>query len=391
MDHGKRSSSPKLYISSSHNELREENDTHANWAWSVSLSQVVGTIVQAGYQTVERGSDYFWIRFMFVNGLIIEGSGTLNGNGPYWWSHNCRFNMLDVAACPLPVFGGLPVNFLEQSLHFHGCNGLQLDGLHFKDSARGHISLSNMNGATISNLRISAPGNSRNTDGIDISDSSHIQIRDSFIGTGDDCVAIGGGSSFINISNVLCGPGHGISVGSLGAKGARDTVEEVHVNNCNFTNTMYGLRIKTWQGGSGYARKITFDKIHVNNVGVPIFIDQYYCNGGNNCGISVSKATYIFFRFILILRLDLQKHLTNKTMEMIYLLLKSSAVQVSDVSFRGVTGTSSSQDAIKLSCSRTVGCTNIFMQDINIHPGKASCINAHGRAVRTLPAACLSP
>ena len=27
---------------------------------------------------------------------------------------------------------------------------------------------------------------------------------------GDDCIAINGGSSFINISDITCGPGHGI-------------------------------------------------------------------------------------------------------------------------------------------------------------------------------------
>ena len=37
------------------------------------------------------------------------------------------------------------------------------------------------------------------------------------------------------------------SVGSLGAHGAHETVEEVHVQNCNFTGTMNGARIKTWQ------------------------------------------------------------------------------------------------------------------------------------------------
>ena len=31
-----------------------------------------------------------------------------------------------------------------------------------------------------------------------------------FIDLGDDCIAINGGSSFINITDVKCGPGHGI-------------------------------------------------------------------------------------------------------------------------------------------------------------------------------------
>ncbi|KAF6152756.1 hypothetical protein GIB67_021416 [Kingdonia uniflora] len=169
------------------------------------------------------------------------------------------------------------VMFLEQILHLHACNGLQLSGLHSIDSPRAHISLSSTKGALISNIHISAPGYTRNTDGIDIKESSYIQIRDSYIAlaTGDDCVAIGGGSSYINITHVSCRPGHGFSVRSLGDKGAHEIVEE-------------------------------------------------------------------------------------------------RSVQVSDVSFGGVRGTSSSQDAIKLSCSRTVGCTNIIMQGINIHPGQAT-------------------
>ncbi|KAF6156642.1 hypothetical protein GIB67_017778 [Kingdonia uniflora] len=240
---------------------------------------------------------------------------------------------------------------------FQNCKDLKIQHLNLLNSAKNHLAIDGCSGSRISNVYISSPENSPNTDGIDIASSSNVQILDSTIKTGDDCVAINGGSSFINITHVQCGPGHGISVGSLGSNGAHETVEEVHVSNCNLTNTMYGLRIKTWQGGSGYVRKIAFDQINVINVGIPIFIDQYYCNGGNNCGTS-----------------------------------KRSGLQVSDVSFRGVTGTSSSRDAIKLICSRTIGCYNILMQGISIRPGLATCINAHGRAFQTVPALpCLSP
>jgi len=37
------------------------------------------------------------------------------------------------------------------------------------------------------------------------------------------------------------------SVGSLGKNGVHDTVEQVYVRNCSFTNTQNGARIKTWQ------------------------------------------------------------------------------------------------------------------------------------------------
>ncbi|CAN6701017.1 unnamed protein product [Malus baccata var. baccata] len=100
---------------------------------------------------------------------------------------------------------------------------------------------------TISNLHIIAPENSPKTDGIDISVSCYVNIHDSVVGTRDDCITIINGSSYINITNIACGPGHGIrySVGSLGEHGAYDTAEAIHVRNCTFNGTQNGARIKT--------------------------------------------------------------------------------------------------------------------------------------------------
>ncbi|MCI17377.1 putative polygalacturonase, partial [Trifolium medium] len=56
----------------------------------------------------------------------------------------------------------------------------------------------------------------------------------------DDCIAISAGSSVIKITGITCGPGHGISIGSLGARGESDIVEDVHVKNCTLTETLTG-------------------------------------------------------------------------------------------------------------------------------------------------------
>ncbi|KAL2928305.1 hypothetical protein RDABS01_028805 [Bienertia sinuspersici] len=64
---------------------------------------------------------------------------------------------------------------------------------------------------------------------------------------GDDCVAMSNGSHDIKITSVTCGPGHGISIGSLGKDGSKDIVENIHVSNCTFKGTQNGARIKTWQ------------------------------------------------------------------------------------------------------------------------------------------------
>ncbi|KAL0005431.1 hypothetical protein SO802_012992 [Lithocarpus litseifolius] len=208
-----------------------------------------------------------WLRFSGVSNLIVSGSGTIDGRGSTWWNQ---------------VYNG-------QALQFNYCNNLQLSGLTHLNSPKNHISLTACNGASLSNLHLSAPASSPNTDGIDISSSTNINIHDSNIATGDDCIAINGNSAHINITGINCGPGHGISVGSLGANGAYATVEEVYVNNCSFNRTLNGARIKTWQGGSGYARNIFFEQITLVDVKNPIIVDQFYCNGKHDCKNELQK------------------------------------------------------------------------------------------------------
>ncbi|KAE9604565.1 putative polygalacturonase [Lupinus albus] len=254
-----------------------------------------------------------------------------------------------------------------QALTIVGCPDLRLVGLTSKNSPRNHLSINRCNASFISDLKIYAPRQSPNTDGVDISESSHVVLENSHIQTGDDCIAVNTGSSFINITGVICGPGHGISIGSLGRDGAYDTVEEVHVRNCTFIKTDNGVRIKTWKGGSGYARNITYKDIIVEDVRYPLIIDQEYVDHHRSNFISLKRK--------------------NSS--------SSSAVALSHITYRNVTGTSSSEDAIKLICDEKVGCTNIVLESINIAPSNggelhAKCQNAHGTFTSSTPSvSCL--
>ncbi|KAG6576845.1 Receptor-like protein EIX2, partial [Cucurbita argyrosperma subsp. sororia] len=135
-----------------------------------------------------------WVQFYDVDSLTVQGDGRFNGQGSSWWNKDCHNH------CNRPT-----------ALFFHNCNGLRLSKMKHINSGKNHISINDCNNVVISNIHISAPDESPNTDGINISQSKNVLIENSFIATGDDCIAINNGSSNINIVDITCGPGHGIS------------------------------------------------------------------------------------------------------------------------------------------------------------------------------------
>lgn len=130
----------------------------------------------------------------------------------------------------------------------------------------------------LSKIRISAPEDSPNTDGMKIGSSHRIRIWRTVIATGDDCIALLSGSTKIHISKVVCGPGHGISIGSLGRNDGEQDVSDIVVKNSTLVTTSNGLRIKTWSSpASCKASNFLFQDIIMDNVLNPISIDQLYC------------------------------------------------------------------------------------------------------------------
>ncbi|KAL1226135.1 putative polygalacturonase [Cardamine amara subsp. amara] len=303
--------------------------------------QLLGNISAPNKSEWAKDKKEKWIIFNGVKNLIVDGSGVIQGSGSTWWKGKDSRR--------------------PTSLTFKSCNNLQLKSITSINSARNHISISSCIGVTISYVTLIAPKDSPNTDGINVSGSSQMNLFDSIIGTGDDCVAINGGCSGINITNVKCGPGHGLSVGSLGKrKTDEDIVEHVYVKNCTFNGTQNGARIKTVPGGTGYAKNILFEDITLINTENPIVIDQHYgCK--NDCPLT------------------------------------TSAVEVSNVKFIGFHGSVVKEAAIQLNCSEVKRCNDIVLENISIVPAEEGetlevvCNNVGGTVQNTIPlVSCLS-
>ncbi|KAL1815097.1 hypothetical protein ACET3Z_017671 [Daucus carota] len=248
-----------------------------------------------------------WILFQYVENLLIKGGGTLDGQGASAWPHNdCRIN----PHCkPLPAT--LSFDFVTHS-RIHHLKSLNSKSVHFNLFACNNI--------TINKVELTAPADSPNTDGIRIGQSNHIKISQSVIGTGDDCIAMINGVRNVVISNVSCGPGHGISIGSLG-RASNEQVHDIKVLNCNISNTQNGLRVKTWAPSfSGMVSNLTYQNILMNEVSNPIIFDQNYCPNR-----SCSKKA-------------------------------QSRVKISNATFKNIRGTSRSKIAVNFQCSGVEPC-----------------------------------
>ncbi|CAK9164854.1 unnamed protein product [Ilex paraguariensis] len=229
--------------------------------------RISGAIVAPKDPDVWDGLDtHKWLYFHCVKHLTVKGGGTVNGMGWEWWARSCKINITN------------PCRHAPTAMTFHRCKNLIVRNIMMVNSQQMHMSFTHCIRVVASFLRVLAPTSSPNTDGIHISASTYVEVKDSIIRTGDDCISIVSNSSRIRIRNIACGPGHGISIGSLGKSNSWDQVHDVSVKGAIISNTENGLRIKSWQGGSGFARKITFQNVRMENVSNPIIIDQYYCD-----------------------------------------------------------------------------------------------------------------
>ncbi|XP_042495428.1 exopolygalacturonase-like [Macadamia integrifolia] len=288
--------------------------------------------------TSDSSASKGWITFQNLGQLHVSGAGTgsLDGKGETAWANGCRHSAN--TQCSLP-----PAN-----LKLEGITGGSLNDIISVNSQGFHFHISNSKDFNIHDFKINAPGFSPNTDGLHISNSASVSITNAEIGTGDDCVSIGAGTSNISVTNVICGPGHGISVGSLGKYPNEKEVNGLLVKNCTLASTTNGVRIKTWPGSpDNTVTNVRFEDITLTNVSNPIIINQNYCD----------------------------KKACEST---------PSRVKLTDIHFKNIKGTTFGKTGVTLTCSKGVPCEKVELVDIDLKPSTAAgdlastCENVNG-------------
>ncbi|XP_019427342.1 PREDICTED: polygalacturonase At1g48100-like [Lupinus angustifolius] len=264
--------------------------------------QLDGKIIAPTYAAAWGSGTLQWLEFTKLNKITIKGKGVIDGQGSVWWNDSPTNNPTSKSTNTTSQFsiqansGKLP-STKPTALRFYGSNGVTVTDITIKNSQQTHLKFDSCTNVHVSNINVSSPGNSPNTDGIHLQNSQDVGIYSSTLACGDDCVSIQSGCSNIYVDNVNCGPGHGMSIGSLGRENTKACVTNVTIRDITLQDTLTGVRIKTHQGGSGSVQNVMFSNIQVSRVETPIIIDQYYCDKGkcqnNTSAVAVSNIHYI--------------------------------------------------------------------------------------------------
>lgn len=155
-------------------------------------------------------------------------------------------------------------------------NDFTLYGIALRNSPNFHVIVSKTDGFTAWGVRIDAPANARNTDGIDPSSSTNVSIVHSYIRTGDDNVAIKAGSAgpatHITIAHNHFYSGHGMSIGSETNGGVSDVV----VSDLTIDGADNGIRIKSDLSRGGLVQRVSYQDVCIRDVKNPITISPFY-------------------------------------------------------------------------------------------------------------------
>lgn len=204
--------------------------------------------------------------------VSITGSGTINGNGQFWWE--LFRNRREELEYPRPTM----IGFIE-------CSRVTIKDVTLIDSPSWTVNPINCSNVTIDNLSILNPADSPNTDGINPESCSNVRISNCNIDVGDDCIAIKAGTEDtlvripcenITITNCTMVHGHGGVV--LGSEMSGD-IRNVTISNCVFKQTDRGIRMKSRRGRGGTIEDIRISNIVMEDVICPFTMNLYYFCG----------------------------------------------------------------------------------------------------------------
>ncbi|KAI1805445.1 glycoside hydrolase family 28 protein [Daldinia bambusicola] len=270
------------------------------------------------------------------------GKALFDGQGQLWYDENRGGSNQ----------AGRPI-----SLTLWHAKNVFIDGITWRQSQFWHTFVAYSENITMTNLDMNSTSNSQwstvNTDGTDTWNSKDVFIKNWTVTCGDDCIAIKGNSTNIQVSDVHCYESGCATIGSLGNNpgNAPDFVQDVTFDNITCTHSSNAAWVKTYSG-NGRVRNVTFSNIRAENVNQPIYVTSciYTARGCDQ-----------------------------------------SRLPIQDVRWINVTGTSRYNIAAAIHCSASSPCSGFSFENVDIQPldGRSTpkylCSNIQGQADSGIP------
>lgn len=181
----------------------------------------VPLIMVEGSTQSKGNGPYHLIHAQGARNIAVDGGGTINGNGEVYWDPDPARFFVSRRPRPTPL-----IEFVETE-------GIRIENLTIRDAAGWTIHPLESSGIRIAGLTIRNDGRGPNTDAINIDSSSNVEVTDSDIIAGDDCVVLkttgrrGGRppppTRNVTVSNIRCSSDdQGIKIGTESLGDFRD-------------------------------------------------------------------------------------------------------------------------------------------------------------------------
>jgi polygalacturonase len=216
-----------------------------------------------------------------TSGSAIMGLGTIDGRGymplllngqpgpESWWqiAHDADVQGLDQNN--------------PRMMNMSKADRFTLYKIRLMNSPMFHVDLDTSSNFTVWGVKIVAPFDARNSDGIDPNYSTNVTITQSHVSVGDDQVAIGGnkvpGAHYYTVKDNWFGNGHGLSIGSF----TLGNVDHLLAENLTFSGLVTdsnatAVHIKSDVSRGGVVQDLTYRNICTENVRYPIWLDPFY-------------------------------------------------------------------------------------------------------------------
>ncbi|KAL7146268.1 hypothetical protein ABFS83_06G029200 [Erythranthe nasuta] len=182
--------------------------------------------------------------------VVTGGNGTIDGQGESWWKN---------------FKSGKLKNTRPYLIEILYSRNVQISHLTLLNSPSWHVHPTYCRDVIIESLTILAPIDSPNTDGINPDSCINTRIRDSYVVSGDDCIAVKSGwdqygikfgmpTQHLSIKRFTCiSPDSAvIALGSEMSGG----IQDVRADDVHAINSQAGVRIKTAPGRGAYVKDI---------------------------------------------------------------------------------------------------------------------------------------